>query len=80
MIDGPVVKKILVDNLPDHLLHDQLSELLHCLLGGSHGNDDRVHTKGNRSVAIPLVLKHDPNRVFESRLSQGDTRQSSMRH
>ena len=60
MIDGPIVKKVLRDNLLDDLLQDLLPELLRRdLLSVLCGDDDRVHAQRDSRATVLLVLDGD---------------------
>jgi hypothetical protein len=60
VIDGPIVKEVLRDNLLDHLFQYLLPELLRRdLLSVLCRNDDRVHAQGNRRAAVFLILDRD---------------------
>jgi hypothetical protein len=60
MIDGPIVKEVLRDNLLDHLLQYLLPELLRRdLLSVLCGNDDRVDAQGDRRATVLLILDRD---------------------
>ncbi len=60
MIDGPIVKKVLRDNLLDNLLQYLLPEVLRRdLLGMLCRNNDRVHAQRDGSTTVLLVLDRD---------------------
>jgi hypothetical protein len=60
VIDGPIVKEVLRDNLLDNFLQYLLPELLRRdLLSVLCRNDDRVHAQGDSRAAVLLILNRD---------------------